>query len=267
MVSKRIAAGGGAFALVLALLPVTATAEPKPYADEAAINVAVSHPAAASAPEQPVSARAVPGEPFAARYQLRPDGLLREKWDTLQSDIAREREVIAQCRGNAACPSAAARRFNAMVEAARERSGRARIGEINRAVNLAIRPQSDLAQHGVADRWSSPLATLESGRGDCEDYAIAKLALLREAGFAGEDLRFAIISEKASPLESHAVAAVRLEGRWLVLDNRRLALVDATALGADPLFVLRSDPPSEPDENRDPPAPAFAASGDLQLLI
>jgi predicted transglutaminase-like cysteine proteinase len=266
MVSKRIAAGGGAFALVLALLPVTATAEPKPYADEAAINVAVSHPAAASAPEQPVSARAVPGEPFAARYQLRPDGLLREKWDTLQSDIAREREVIAQCRGNAACPSAA-RRFNAMVEAARERSGRARIGEINRAVNLAIRPQSDLAQHGVADRWSSPLATLASGRGDCEDYAIAKLALLREAGFAGEDLRFAIVSEKASPLESHAVAAVRLEGRWLVLDNRRLALVDATALGADPLFVLRSDPPSEPDENRDPPAPAFAASGDLQLLI
>ena len=53
---------------------------------------------------------------------------------------------------------------------------------INRDINMAIRPTSDLAQWGVTDRWSAPLATLASGRGDCEDYAIAKYVALREAG-------------------------------------------------------------------------------------
>jgi predicted transglutaminase-like cysteine proteinase len=43
-------------------------------------------------------------------------------------------------------------------------AGRARIGIINRAINPAIRPASDLAQWGVEDRWTAPIAT---GRGDC----------------------------------------------------------------------------------------------------
>ena len=56
----------------------------------------------------------------------------------------------------------------------RQRAGRARLGEINRAVNLSIRATSDLSQYGVADFWSAPLATIEKGAGECEDYAILK---------------------------------------------------------------------------------------------
>ena len=48
---------------------------------------------------------------------------------------------------------------------------------------MAIRYVSDYAQHGEADRWSAPLATFATGKGDCEDYAIAKYVALREAGF------------------------------------------------------------------------------------
>jgi len=59
-------------------------------------------------------------------------------------------------------------------------------GEINRAINLAIRPMSDLAQYGAIDVWSSPLVTFTNGAGDCEDYAIAKFAALRQVGISPE---------------------------------------------------------------------------------
>lgn len=268
MVVQRITIRCGAFALVLALLPVAATAEPKPYPDETAINVALSHPAHLPPAESPaLSPREVPAEPFAARYRMRPDGPLWTKWSTVMAEIERERRELADCRDlGAECMSAAARRFNAIAETARTRDGRARIGEINRAVNLSIRPENDLSQHGIVDRWTSPLATFAAGRGDCEDYAIAKLALLREAGVSAENLRFVIVAEKRNPLEHHAVAAVRHEGRWLVLDNRTLTLADAADLDVDPLFVLRGPEPAPVAEHAAPVA-AAPSGADLPLLI
>jgi predicted transglutaminase-like cysteine proteinase len=86
----------------------------------------------------------------------------------------------------------------------------------------------------VADVWTSPLKTIAAGQGDCEDYALAKLAALREAGVAEEELRLMVIHETGSE-SYHAVAAVRLEGRWTILDNRRLALLTDSAIDAQPI--------------------------------
>src|ERR1051325_10563749 len=73
------------------------------------------------------------------------------RWRLLQPAILIERQILAFCRSSPdSCP-AAATKFGAIVEAARGRSGLARIGEINRAVNLAIRTVSDLPQYGVPD--------------------------------------------------------------------------------------------------------------------
>ena len=80
-----------------------------------------------------------------------------------------------------------------------------------------IRPMSDLAQWGVADRWSAPLATLTSGRGDCEDYAIAKYVALIEAGFAEDDVRLVIVRDIAIG-EDHAIVAARAQRK---LDRAR----------------------------------------------
>jgi len=94
-------------------------------------------------------------------------------------------KTVALCRfDRARCPSAAALRFLSIIDSARGREGLARLGEINRSINLAIRPMSDLMQYHVEDLWSSPLATLAAGAGDCEDYAIAKFVALREAAVA-----------------------------------------------------------------------------------
>ncbi len=166
-------------------------------------------------------------------------GLLR-KWRDVAPKLRAQAEIAARCRADAALCDAPARAFIAIVDAAATLDGRARLGAINRAVNLAIVPASDFVQHGAADVWSAPLATLAAGRGDCEDYAILKFAALRAAGVAAQDLRLVAVHDVLSG-EDHAVAAARLDGRWLILDNRRFTLIDTAHSRYRPLAVLRSE--------------------------
>ena len=171
----------------------------------------------------------------------RAEGALRAKWRAVQDQINQDTETLARCRAAPdLCNSPEARRFLAIVDAARARTGRALIGEINRAINLAIRPADDMARHGAPDVWTAPLATLAAGRGDCEDYAIAKLVALREAGMRDEDLRLLVVHD-AGAREHHAIVAARLDGRWLLLDNKRFTLMDLADTRYLPLYALQAD--------------------------
>jgi predicted transglutaminase-like cysteine proteinase len=174
-------------------------------------------------------------EPFGVFAHAISGGRLRQKWFALKDRLDDDMVQLALCDGDRdGCVSPAALKLLAIVDQARTREGRARLGETNRAINLAIRPASD----GVEDVWSPPLATLERGAGDCEDYAIAKLAALRLAGVAAEDLRIVVVRDTRAG-EDHAVAAARLDGHWLMLDNRRMAMVeDEDAKFYQPLYVL-----------------------------
>ncbi len=165
--------------------------------------------------------------------------------------VARRRKRAARKRSS----------FAAIVEAARAHEGRALIGHINRAVNLAIRPISDLRRFGVVDEWTPPLETLQVGAGDCEDYAILKLQALREAGFAAADLKLVIVREPSTRTD-HAVVAARLSSQWVVLDNRGFALVDLDRVRYRILAQL--DPPSPTTRLRTLPVRAVA---DAPLLM
>jgi predicted transglutaminase-like cysteine proteinase len=178
-------------------------------------------------------------EPFGRSASVLSAGALLEKWRGLARQLDDEAVQLALCDGDRdRCVSPAALQLLAIVDNARARDGRARLGEINRAINLAIRPMSDLAQYGEIDVWSSPLVTFEHGAGDCEDYAIAKFVALRLAGIAPGDLRIVIMRDTIRG-EDHAVAAARLDGRWLTLDNRRMAMIeDAQVRNYRPTFVI-----------------------------
>jgi len=178
-------------------------------------------------------------EPFGLPTALLMDGGLRDKWLGVQRRLDDEMVQLALCEGDReGCVSPAALQYLAIIDAAKARDGRARLGEINRAINLAIRPASDLALYGQIDVWTSPLATLTKGAGDCEDYAIAKFVALRKAGIAPDDLRIVIMHSTISG-EDHAVAAARLDGHWLTLDNRRMAMVeDSDVRNYRPTFVI-----------------------------
>ena len=206
---------------------------------------AEAYAAAYALRENPTGAAETPApapEPFGLSTSALTDGPLRAKWLAVERAIAAEADVIAGCASDPGhCTSQPALRFRDIVTVAAAREGLARLGEINRAINLAIRPVSDQAQYGVEDHWSSPLATLAAGAGDCEDYAIAKLVALRAAGVAAEDLRLVIIRETATG-DDHAVVAARSGGHWRMLDNRTFLMIEDNGFGKyRPLFAIDAE--------------------------
>lgn len=177
-------------------------------------------------------------EPFGLPTEKVLDGPVLARWLELEERLRVEDDILARCDEDmSSCPRTA-RLFLAFISEANANQGRRRIGILNREINLSIRPASDISQWGVPDRWSPPLETLSTGRGDCEDYAIAKYVALIRTGLPGEDIKLVVVRDDRSN-QDHALVAVRLDDQWIILDNRRLTLVrDASLHGTTPLFVL-----------------------------
>ena len=180
-----------------------------------------------------------PDEPFGRITFRAPEGLLWVKWRKLGVELEAEAGILSQCQADMAhCPSPAAQKYLALIAESRKLPDRAKIDRINRAINAAVSYTSDSDQHGVPDLWTAPLATLSTGRGDCEDYAIAKYVALREAGISAGNLRILLVHDRIAR-EHHAVAGVRQNGRWLLLDNRHDVLLERKdAWHFTPLFAL-----------------------------
>lgn len=83
---------------------------------------------------------------------------------------------------------------------------------INASVNARIEPVTDAMQYGVAERWTLP----DTGRGDCEDFALLKKKLLIEAGVPASRLLMVVAK---STVEKHAMLILRLNDGDYVLDN------------------------------------------------
>lgn len=182
-------------------------------------------------------------EPFGLFTFRAPEGELWLKWRKAEADLNSEAPTLALCRAESANCNPAAARFIAIVREAEKRSGRARLQVVNERINDAIRYFSDIAQWSAPDVWSAPLDTrgkgsMETGVGDCEDYAIAKYAALRQAGVAGDDLRLILVRDNTVGL-AHAVLAARDGDRWLILDNRWNTLAEDRELRQFiPLFAI-----------------------------
>lgn len=119
--------------------------------------------------------------------------------------------------------SGAAATFAASLRALDET---ARIESINRYVNSRVRFAADDREYGRADVWSAANRTLSRGRGDCEDYAIAKIQMLRAAGFSKRDLYLVVLKDLVRRTD-HAVAVIRSGDRMYVLDNGTDQLLDS----------------------------------------
>lgn len=98
------------------------------------------------------------------------------------------------------------------------------LAEVNRRVNASIHFADDRS-----DAWSSAADTLRRGRGDCEDYALAKLQILTALGFDANRL-FLVVVRDLTRRADHAVLVAELDGRFLVLDNMTDQLLDSNAV-------------------------------------
>lgn len=101
-----------------------------------------------------------------------------------------------------------------------------RIEAINRYVNRRVRFVDDSRQFGRGDVWLTAGDTLRRGKGDCEDYAIAKLQMLRAAGFADDAMYLAVVKDLVRRAD-HAVLVVRAGDRMLLLDNGTDTVLDS----------------------------------------
>lgn len=85
--------------------------------------------------------------------------------------------------------------------------------KVNDRFNDQIRGVTDRDLYGVSEHW-----TLSHTAGDCEDYAIAKKQALMQAGWAADQLLYAVVEDRGNTY--HAVLIVRTQWGDYVLDNK-----------------------------------------------
>ncbi len=171
-------------------------------------------------------------EPFASLGSHFADGPLVQIWQDVKVRVLADMARLALCAAQEASCSTAARTVRDIVAEARSRNGLARVGFINRAINLAIKPTIDPFV------WRSPLETLSVGAGDCKEYAVAKYLALLEADIPEADVKLVIVRDMAAR-QDHAIVAVRINAAWFLLDNRWLTLIrDIELSRAEPLYIL-----------------------------
>ena len=116
-----------------------------------------------------------------------------------------------------------------------------RLEAVNWYVNKRVHFVDDSVRWGRADVWSAANQTLNAGKGDCEDYAIAKLAMLRRAGVADKDLYLVILKDTVRRAD-HAVLVVRAAGHMYLLDNGTDEVLDTeTVHDYRPIFTFASN--------------------------
>lgn len=87
------------------------------------------------------------------------------------------------------------------------------INRVNRDVNAAITPMTDMEQWGVLDSWDFP----KTGYGDCEDYQLLKRRMLAEAGLPRRAMRMTVVLDERN--EGHAVLKIMTDRGAFILDN------------------------------------------------
>lgn len=87
------------------------------------------------------------------------------------------------------------------------------LDEVNRSVNRAVAPATDMEIYGVSEYWTMP-----DVRGDCEDYALLKQKILIERGWPPSSVLLTVVRDDKG--EGHAVLTARTSKGDFILDNK-----------------------------------------------
>lgn len=116
-------------------------------------------------------------------------------------------------------------RWRELVAKVRQLPPAQRPAAVNRAINLS-HYVPDARLWGEDDYWATPGELLSRG-GDCEDFAIAKFLLLRDAGFSSS--RMLVVVLRAKFLRpAHTILVVETDDGPMVLDNLRPTMYPLT---------------------------------------
>lgn len=164
---------------------------------------------------------------FGTREVFSADSSAFYKWHGMLQRVAAERR-----REAAACPPGAAKRcapaeWRALVDSLKGLDLRGKVDAANAALNRHPYIPSQV-NWGESNHWETPFEFLRKG-GQCQDYAIAKYLLLRDAGVPAKDLRVVVLRDTRLGLD-HAVTVAYVGGEALILDNQRSTVVPAASV-------------------------------------
>jgi predicted transglutaminase-like cysteine proteinase len=150
--------------------------------------------------------------------------LLLGAWSYSAPDFDRMLEGVVQRGGNPA--GARFQSWRNLVVADGGGTELERLTRVNAFFNRHIAFEDDPIVWGQSDYWATLLETLGLGRGDCEDFVIAKYFTLQLLGLAPERLRLVYVRARtgtgdAASAQAHMVLAyyAQPDAEPLVLDN------------------------------------------------
>jgi len=114
----------------------------------------------------------------------------------------------------------------------------AQLRHVSASINKMVTYRTDQENHDRLDQWSTPNETLGRASGDCEDYAILKMAILSHLGVPVNAMEIVVVKDTSRRL-FHAVLSVALDDRTVILDNMTDAVEsDTEKRSYAPLFSL-----------------------------
>ncbi|MDG4895318.1 transglutaminase-like cysteine peptidase [Mesorhizobium sp. WSM4976] len=149
-------------------------------------------------------------------------------------------KAIVACTAGSACDRKNAV-FGEIVDIATKKGFREKLSFINSSINRLIAYKSDMAVYGELDHWATPSEVLEHRAGDCEDYAILKMAALLRAGIPAQSMSLVVLQDRRRKF-FHAVVSVSTGSGNFILDSlSNLVLVDTQLPDYVPLYSFSTD--------------------------
>lgn len=135
----------------------------------------------------------------------------------------------------------------------------ATLERINLWVNHQIAYVDDDRNYRQRDFWATADETMARGSGDCEDFAILKMHMLRAAGIDDDRMKLVLLRDLAINAD-HAFLLVRSNAGWVVLDNMTDRIYDGRQANAVRPILSFSGSRRWVHGYRDNPAPVVMAA-------
>ncbi|MGX9146814.1 transglutaminase-like cysteine peptidase [Mesorhizobium sp. 128a] len=126
-------------------------------------------------------------------------------------------KAIVECTAGSSCERKNST-FAGIVEAARDKRFIDKLSFVNSSINRAIAYKKDSVVYGKLDYWAKPSEILERRAGDCEDFAILKMAALLHAGIPAQSMSLVVLQDRKRGF-FHAVLSVSTGSGVFILDS------------------------------------------------
>ncbi|TGQ05789.1 transglutaminase [Mesorhizobium sp. M2E.F.Ca.ET.166.01.1.1] len=148
--------------------------------------------------------------------------------------------AIVGCTAGSACDRESPA-FSEIIDIAAGKGFRDKLSFVNSSINRLIAYRKDSVVYGKLDYWAKPSEILEHRAGDCEDFAILKMAALLRAGIPAQSMSLVVLQDRRRKF-FHAVLSVSTASGAFILDSLGNAVLrDSDLPDYVPLYSFSTD--------------------------